>query len=515
MSEYLKAIEQVRSGVGRWTPQAGYVGGKRSRLMSSFLPRNRAADAEIKGDWDLLTARARWLCRNNPICVGAHDTLVNNIIGEGIQTRASVRDNDNTLLKDWNRQSDDLYKRAMDEMDVTGRHHWHEMTRINFGQTIESGDGFLVQSQDLSPGRLVPICFEMLESDQLDQTRDRPPGDGVNEIRRGVEIDRRGRPVAYYFYTEHPGAIYTGLQRESERVPAWRVIHLFRQRRPSQTRGVSWFAPLVRAIWDLYQYMEFEIDAAKVASFFVYMLKRKDVGSDDGDFAFLDESGEGSPEDEYGNRQAPLGPGIGLYGSPEDSLDVIQSSRPNSQATAWIQLLLQMMGQGVGLSMPRFTGDYSQTNFSSARAADLQDRKGFIPAQIWHAWKVDIEVRRRVTRQLIAQGELSIPGGLARFDRNPHRWLAIKARPPGWGYVDPPKQVQASLQAIMGGLSTFDRELGMLGLDRDDIFETLAQEWQEAKDLGLPFAEKAVMEAMLAESKAQAQSNKQQEDDEE
>jgi lambda family phage portal protein len=507
VSAYLKAIEQVRSGVGQWSPKAGYVGGKRTRMMSSFLPRNRAADQEIKGDWDLLTARARWLCRNNPICVGAKDTLVNNLIGEGIQTRAHVRDNERTLNRDWNRKSDELYQRFMDEADIRGQHHWYELTRINLAQAIESGDGFLIQCQDVNPDRLVPICFELIEPDQIDLTRDRPRGDDVNEIRRGVELNANGKPVAYYVFSDHPGAIYSWRRRESERIPAWRVIHLFRQQRPSQTRGVTWFAPLVRAIWDLYQYMEHEIEAAKVASYFVYMLKREDVGNDDSEFGFTDENDETAPEDAYGNVQAPLGPGIGLYGGPNDSLDVIQSQRPNGNAASWIQLLMQMMGVSVGLSFQRFTGDFSRTNFSSARAADLQDRKGFIPAQSWHSWTVDLEVRRRVTRQLIAQGELTIPqGGLVRFDRNPRRWLDARARPPGWGYVDPTKQVKASIDAIMNGLSTWERELSMIGLDRDDVFETLAQEWQEATALGLPFAE--LLQAKLATAQARLEQSK-------
>lgn len=494
--DYSQLIDRVSRGRGRWSPDAGYVGGQLGRMNSNWRPRNRAADAEIRKDHELLTARARWLGRNNPICISAGETLVNNIIGEGIRTRACVANDAGEELARWNRQADDLYKRWMDQADASGSDHWHEMTRMQLGQAIEAGEAIYIESYDPDSSRVSPICYEAIEQDQLDCSRDRPQGDKENEIRRGVEMTRSGRPLAYWIYPNHPGQIY-GVRGESIRIPAARVLHLYRRRRPSQSRGVSWFAPLVRALWNLYDYMDHEIEAAKVASYFVYMLKREEY--DDGD-SFADGN---DSSDDNGNEEAVLGPGIALTGGPNDKLEVIQSQRPNSQAAPWIQLLMQMMGQAVGLSFPRFTGDYSKTNYSSARAADLQDRQGFRPAQLWHSWRIDATVRQRVTSNLIAFGALPIPGGMTRFNRNPDRWLACKVRPPGWAYVDPDKGTAASIAAIGSGLSNFDRELGALGLDRDEVWSTLAQEVKQLKAMGLPI--EAVF-PMLAKPAAAPQS---------
>jgi lambda family phage portal protein len=479
------SLASIAAPAVRAAAAQGYAGGELNRQTTGWRPANRTADREIAERWWLLTARGRWLGRNNPWCIGARGTIVDNIIGEGIQTRACVRDAAGVLLRPFNRQADDHYARWMDGADSTGRQHWHQLTRTNFHQVIEAGEGLLLECADPDPNRLVPICFEALEPDRIDCTRDRPSGDGVNEIRRGIEFDARGRRVAYYLYNNDPHGGYYGHPIFSTRVPAWRVIHVFAAQRPSQTRGVTWFAPIVKALWDSYEYMQHEISAAKVASFFVYMWKREQA--EQRGFGFGDENGEAFPSDAGGNGEVPLGPGIGLEGGPNDSFEVVQSNRPNGNAVPWLRFMLQMMGAGLRLSFQRFTGDFSQTTFSSARAADLQDRKGFGPVQQWHAWYVDLEVRRRVTRQLIAAGELPVPaGGAVRFDRAPHRWLACKARPPGWGYIDPQKQVEASKAAIGAGLSTWERELANIGLDRDDVFETLAQEIDMAAELGLP-----------------------------
>ncbi|QDU61242.1 Phage portal protein, lambda family [Planctomycetes bacterium Pan216] len=509
---YPELLDRVSKGNGRYSPQAGYVGGQLTRTNADFRPRNRSADAHVKSDDKLLKARSRWLGRNNPMCIGVKNTLVNNVIGTGIKTKAQVRDASGELLKDFNTQADDLYARWMGEADTRGRQHWYQMSRTNLHETIEAGNGFLVERQINDPGRLIPLAFELRESDQLDETRDRPAGDGVNEIRRGIEFDGRGRAVAYYFWTEHPGGVYTG-RYESERIPAWQVIHLYRGERPSQTQGVSWFAPLVRNLWHLYDYMEYEIAAAKVASYFVYMHKRDDWGEGADDY-FVDENGDAGPLDVDGNEMLPLGPGIGLTGGPNDSIEVIQSNRPNSQATAWITLLMQMMGNGVGLSLQRFTGDYSKTNFSSARAGDLQDRKGFVPMQHWHTWYVDLEVRRRVTQQLIGSGLLPVPnGGIARFNRNPFRWLQAVARPPGWGYVDPEKQIRAAKEAIAAGLGNFELFFADIGLDSVEVHKKLAEELKDMKADGLPVEQ--MLWGKIEQMAAEAQSAREEEEDEE
>ena len=474
----------ARLGNSLSEPKAGYVGGQLNRMNSAWRPYNRTADAEIRKNYELLTARARWLGRNNPWCIQAGETWVDNLIGEGIKTFAAVKDDKGKLVEDWNKLADESFKYWMDQADLAGRMHWYQMTRTCLFQCIETGDGIMVETAVNEPGRVAPMAYQLIEPDQIDCSRDRPAGENSNRIERGIEFDDYGRRVAYYILSNHPGSTFSTFSR-SERVPASRVIHLFRAKRASQTRGVSWYAPIVTTLWDSYEYMQHEISAAKIQSFFVYMLKR-DQGADAG-FGFTDENMEDTPVDEFGNKQAPLGPGIGLYGGPNDSLDVIQSARPNGNAVPWLKFMLQMMGQGVGLSYPRFTGDFSETNFSSARAADLQDRKRFIPAQAWHAYYVDTEVRRRVTRQTILLGDLPIPsGGVTRFQRNEAKWLATKYRAPGWKYVDPQKQVEASKAAIGAGLSTWEIELSEIGEDRDEVFSQLADEIKLAKSLGIP-----------------------------
>lgn len=473
----IKQASRILAGVSD-----GYEGGKQNRRVHNWKPNNRQQDLEILEDWELLTSRGRWLGRNNPWCRGAKWTLVDSIIGRGIRTRSTVRDGSGKLMSSWNAQANALYDRVMEDLDVAGRMHFHQMTRTGLMSLIESGEVLYVVRNDQEAYRmgksLIPMKLELVEPDQIDISRDRPRSGDQNEIRRGIELDMYGRRVAYYLYAEHPNGINTYRAYQSERVPAEQVIHAYRAERPSQTRGVTWFAPIITSLWSMYEYQKAEIDAAKVASYFIYMWKREyptsgtsltvGPGMDDGN---------SDMSDMYGNEVEALSPGIGLVGGPNDDLHVIQSNRASSQAVPWLKLMLQTMGVGLHLGYSKLTGDFSGKSFSAQRSEDLQDLRGIHPLQDWHAWYVDCEVRRRAITQLIALEELPIPvGGIAQFNRNPRRWLDCKYIAPQSGYISPREETNAAFDRIRYGLSNYDIELSAIGLDIDEVHQEAADE---------------------------------------
>jgi capsid protein len=62
---------------------------------------------------------------------------------------------------------------------------------------------------------------------------------------------------------------------------------------------------------------------------------------------------------------------------------------------------------------------------------------------------------------------------------------AVLWTPRGWDWVDPYKDVQASVSAIRSGLSTYQRECAKRGLDWRKVFAQRAAEDAEAKKLNL------------------------------
>jgi capsid protein len=90
--------------------------------------------------------------------------------------------------------------------------------------------------------------LQVLEPDYLDLHRNGVVTAGGGQIIDGIEFDKQGRRVAYWLFTSHPGsARLMTTQFASVRVPADRVLHIYRVDRPGQVRGVPWLARRSRA----------------------------------------------------------------------------------------------------------------------------------------------------------------------------------------------------------------------------------------------------------------------------
>ena len=86
----------------------------------------------------------------------------------------------------------------------------------------------------------------MIDADQVDHLFTRAPGNGGDEIRLGVEVDSWGRPTAYYVNPGHPSDFGGSLLRQ--RIPADQIVHTFDPLRVNQTRGLTWFHPVMMAL---------------------------------------------------------------------------------------------------------------------------------------------------------------------------------------------------------------------------------------------------------------------------
>jgi len=64
------------------------------------------------------------------------------------------------------------------------------------------------------------------------------------------------------------------------------------------------------------------------------------------------------------------------------------------------------------------------------------------------------------------------------------RWIA-----PGWGYIDPEKEINASITAIDNNISSLADECAAHGRDYEDIMKQRAKEEKLRKELGLEKAQ--------------------------
>ena len=143
---------------------------------------------------------------------------------------------------------------------------------------------------------------------------------------------------------------------------------MFRAVVPGQVRGLSWFAPILLTAHELDQLQDALLVRAKVAALhagFIYDAE----GS--GGYS-------GTPTGD--TLEVSLEPGTMSVLPPSKRVE--WSAPPDSgDAPALAAHTLRGMAAGVGLTYEQLTGDYSQTNYSSARASLLEFRRFCAPAR--------------------------------------------------------------------------------------------------------------------------------------
>lgn len=461
-----------------------YDAAKRDRRTSNWKASNRSADLELLSDADAIRARARDLVRNNAYAKGVLRALVRNVVGCGIKPEPRIELPDGTPNERANKAVEKAWNQWQKSADVTGRLTFYEIQSLCLSETFEAGELLVRFVETGDRGRDVPFALELVEADRLAGEFIFPRGinsETGNEVRRGVEIDSSGRPVAYWLYPTHPNDLNTSRWR-AERFPAHEFIHLFRQERIGQTRGISIFAPIVRWLRDLHYYVENELQASAVASCFSVAIKTFGAGADAG----LGDSIDTSNTDTDGNQFEYLQPGGVERLFPGEDIETINPSRPNSDAGPWINLMLRSIGVGVGLSYERLSRDYSQTTFSSNRASDLEDRREFRPMQDWLVNRLCVPVWERFMVNLMLSGTLDEFPDDVEFVADFNVWTAQAWQPPGWEWVDPVKEASASINAIENNLSTLADETGKRGKNWRDVLSQRAVEKATEEALSVP-----------------------------
>lgn len=459
-----------------------YEGAKTDRTNANWMTSNRSPDAELMGGANIIRAKARDLVRNNAYARGIINALIRNVVGCGIVPQARVQNDAGEPVEAINDQCDTLFDRWAKVADAGGRLTFWEIQRLAYREVIEAGEcliHFTTIEDDRS--RPVSLALELIDADRLaeDYLALRRVGieDG-HEIRRGVEVDSLGRAVAYWLYPGHPADIASAFVTPIRR-PASEFLHLYKLDRIGQTRGISLFAPLISWLKNLGYYVDNELQASAVASCFTAVIKTID-GPASGGLLAADET---SNTDSDANRFEYMQPGLVARMLPGESLETCDPTRPNASADAWINLMLRSMAVGAGLSYERMAKDYSKTNYSSARASDLEDRREFRADQMWLSDHLVGPVWQRFIETAVLEEKLPIPASelITSYDR----YSACAYQAPGWEWVDPVKEAESSQMALDSNLTTLADELGMRGRDLLDTLKQRKREKDLIEELGL------------------------------
>jgi len=399
-----------------------YQGARVSRLTADWVTSGTSADSEIKSSFKALRNRARQLCRDNDYARQALRSIQNNVIGHGIKHQSQVRmQRGGRLDQAINGQIHEAWEKWMHKSrcDVSGLLGFHDMERLLCRSLAESGEVFVRMIRQPFGGSRVPFALQVLESDYLIDD-DIPQAAAGNTVRMGIEVDSYLRPQAYHFYANHPGDTYAGNPRTNGRrirVPADEVIHLFLPERPSQTRGVTWFASALMRLHMLQGYEEAEVVRARASSALMGFIQSPE--------------GELIGDEIYeGERVSEFSPGVFKYLAPGESVTVPDLNAPDGQLEPFTRSMLRAVAAGVGVSFESISKNFSESNYSSSRLSLLEERDTYKVLQ---------------------------------------RFFIENFHPRSWEWVDPQREVNAYKDAVRCGFKTLGQVISEQGGDLDDV----------------------------------------------
>lgn len=472
-----------------------YAAASRGRLFADFTGSNRSADSEIRWALNELRNRSRDLERNNEYFRRYLQLLRTNVVGNNgfrLQVKAVNPDRSPDVV------GSQIIENAWTEFGrlggptVDGKMSMIDLENHVISAMARDGEVFLrvVKNRVFRHG----IALQIIEPDRVDEEMNERYING-NDVRMGVELDEFKRPIAYHVLLNHPGDYdYTTLAKGTKRarIPAAEIMHIYRQERAGQTRGVPWSSAAIAALKMLHGYREAELVAARVAAskmgFFT-----SPAGDDFMADGYEGENGTGSPiyDAEAGTfHQLPAGVDF----KPFDP------SHPTSAFADFEKSVLRGIAGGLGVSYTSLANDLESTSYSSIRQGALEERDFYRTLQTFMIDHFLDPLYRMWLDTVIDQALTPITGSgkYEKFSAN------FTFRPRGFQWVDPMKEMRAAVIGLQNGILSHSDIAANYGRDAEETFAQIQRDQESAAQYGLtmayePFGEKQPVPADLGD----------------
>lgn len=401
-----------------------------------------SANSEIRGAQETLRSKGRDAIRNNPYAGRGLNAIVSNTVGSGIVPNIKAKSKLQT------KRLNDAWKEWGETplCDSLGKNNFYAMQALVMRSTAESGE--ILAIKEINPEGMQ---IRLVESDHLVSSKDTTSNKDTGESTvQGVKVDNKGRVKSYFLYENHPGDI-RATSKELE-ILKENICHVYREDRPGQLRGVSWFHPVIRQLEDFNEYQQATLISRKVGACFSAFITTNDT---DSTLSAADLANKRSLDSQ-------LSPASIRYLSNGESVE-LATPPAISGYDEYCRQTLRSIASGLGVTYEALTSDYSQVNFSSGRMGHIEFRRN---VEMWR-WSTlipqfcDPAFKHFLKWCQIAKG-IPIEGVSVT-------WCA-----PQWAMIDPTKEIAAMNSAVRSGLMSFQTAILELGYDPETHLNEIA-----------------------------------------
>jgi lambda family phage portal protein len=446
-------LRRIRARVAADLLVRHYEGASIGRRTQGWNRASGDANAVTGPSLARLREAARDLVRNNGYAESALTTIGDHVVGWGIVAKPRKK----------NKRAADLWKEWAETTacDSDGRNDFYGLQKLVWRTVVESGEVLvrrrLRRPEDNLP---IPLQLQVLDPDYIDTAKTEIGRNG-HQIIKGIEFDALGKRAAYWLFTDHPGS-ELGNFGASRAIPAESILHVYKQSRPGQVRGPSWFAPVLLRFKDFDEYEDATLMKQKIAACLAVLTS--------------DSDGTGAPLGTADDTQSPewdsLEPGMIKKLAPGESVTVVDPPTVGEYGD-YTKVSLRAIATGLGVTYEDLTGDYANMPFSAARMSRLRHWarvddwrwRTLIPQFCDPAWTWAMQAAAIMG---LVEGELIAD------------WT-----PPPAPMIDPANEGLAYQRNIRTGLQSLPEVLRERGMDPDAVLAEIADSNKKLDDLGI------------------------------
>lgn len=487
-----------------------------SRHLALWHPPMQSADMDIIPAKSQIDARSRDVLRNDAYVRGGAVLHQDSIVGSlyALNSKPALltlgKSFDETWAEEFQEEVEErwtLFAESPDCWIDASRHNsFTELVRLAVGVHVAAGEtlGAVEWLRDF--GRPYNTAIQMIDTDRLCT-----PADRMNDpnIVAGVERNKYGAPVAHHIRMTHPADWSRLDNMRWRRVPVrkpWgrlQMIHIFEQQRPDQTRGVTAMVSALKEIRVTRKFRDVQLQNAIVNATYAAAIESdlpsveafSTIGGVDNPGAAMGQYVEqylGQIADYSGGAKNLQLDGVKIpHLFPGTKLNLMPAGKGGPLGTEFEQSLLRYIAASLGVSYEQLARDYTNTNYSSARAAMAETWKRMNAAKrsvadrfanaIYRLWleeavnKGTIESLPAEARQTGWLYEAQRLDALSRCD-----WIGASK-----GQIDELKETQAAVLRIRYNLSTQEQEAARLGQDWRWVNKQRKREKDQQTEFGI------------------------------
>ena len=394
----------------RWSTLTQYATGLAPGYGWGSRPFVQSSDIQVYRNKDNYLADARDAARSNPYGKSALRVTADAIIGkeltlylEPIASELGVSEDE---AQAWASMVENKWNAAASSpachMDAQRKQSFTGLMRTAYQEFYSGGECLAVSKWKPSTNGQ-RTCLLLVASERLSDPRGMM--DYTGRRRMGVERDEDGAPTAYHIRDKHPtDSMLFGPPDPLtwKRIPRrnawgrWNVLHYFEQDRCDMTRGISSFTTALLPMRLLQDYLTNELESAAIRATYAAVIESK-LDYEEAMKVIGDEYANTLQKNPtldftmrmmadkaafYRGQEFRFGKSKVAHLLPDEQLKMVQGNNHTSGLRDFADVNTYLLSSALGVARESLTKDYTQTNYSGARAA-LYD--------VWRSYEVQRE----------------------------------------------------------------------------------------------------------------------------